>query len=55
MDTLFAMGFDEVSAQAALQRFNGNVDQAIDFLLTNPSESEGIFPTVFNDVSDLNA
>jgi len=35
MNDLLAMGFDEGLAQAALRRSGGNVDQAIDLLLSN--------------------
>lgn len=40
MNELIAMGFDEASSQAALRKTNNNLDQAIDFLLSNPS---GVF------------
>jgi hypothetical protein len=43
MDILFAMGFEEEPAEGALQRCSGNVDQAIDFLLSNPPESESLW------------
>ena len=41
MNDLIAMGFDEASAQTALRRTNGNIDQAVDFLLSSP---RGGFP-----------
>lgn len=39
MDDLLAMGFNEVSSQAALRKAGGNVDRAIDLLLSNSIES----------------
>ena len=35
MNDLLAMGFDEELAQAALRRSGGNVDKAIDLLLSS--------------------
>lgn len=56
MEDLLAMGFDQASVQSAFSRANGDVDQAIELLLSSTSEAPlttGNETRVHNTVREL--
>lgn len=52
MEALISMGFDAISARVALDRTGGNVDLALDLLLSGePLEASGINEVVHHSCS----